>query len=265
MVLRDNLNRFLDELYSFESFEDYCVNGLQVEGKEQIKKIVFGVSFNIHLVNLASKQNADAIIVHHGIFDKGFFVLKGHKKKKVKMLLDSDISLFGIHLPMDAHPQLGHNALLLSAINADSVEPFEIGFTGKNVKKHSIDQMVDIFHEKLHNNKEFEETEKEDSLFSLSRRKGFTIFQNGPEIPQKIAVISGGSSYLFEKAVEQGVDTFVCGEMKEHIPSLSHETNTNYINLGHYYSEKPGILALMKHIEENLEVETEYMEIPNPI
>lgn len=264
MVLRDDLNRFLDELYSFDNFEDYCVNGLQVEGKEQIKKILFGVSFNIHLLNQAIEQNADAIIVHHGIFDKGLFVLKGHKKKKIKMLLTSDISLFGIHLPMDAHPQIGHNALLLSAINAGSVEPFEIGFTGENVKEHNIDQIVDIFHEKLHN-KEFEETEKEDSLFSLSRRKGFTIFQNGPEIPKKIAIISGGSSYLFEKAVEQGVDTFICGEMKEHIPALSVETNTNYINLGHYYSEKPGILALVKHIRENFQVETEYLEIPNPI
>lgn len=264
MIVRDELNRFLAELYHFENFEDYCVNGLQVEGKKQIEKIVFGVSFNLHLLDKAIEQKADAVIVHHGIFDKGFFVLKGHKKRKVKMLLDFEISLFGIHLPMDAHPQLGHNALLLAAIGAGSIEPFEIGFIGKNVKGHSISQLVDILHEKLHDS-DFEENNIENQFFSLSRQKGFIVLNNGPEIPEKIAIVSGGSSNLYEKAVELGVDTFVCGEIKEHIPALSHETHTNYINLGHYYSEKPGVLELMKHIRENFEVETEYVEIANPI
>jgi dinuclear metal center YbgI/SA1388 family protein len=264
MVLRDELNRYLAELYGFANYEDYCLNGLQVEGKERIEKILFGVSFNLHLIEKAIEKKADAIIVHHGIFDKGFFVLKGHKKKKVKMLLDYGMSLFGIHLPMDGHPELGHNALLLAAIGSRPLESFEVGFIGKNDKGHNIDQMVDIFHKELHVGGA-EENKIEDSLFSLSKRKGFTTLGNGPEIPEKIAVISGGAANLYERAIETGVDTFICGEIKEHIPALSYETGTNFINLGHYNSEKPGVLKLMTHIKENFDAAVEYVDIPNPV
>ncbi|MCK5056106.1 MAG: Nif3-like dinuclear metal center hexameric protein [Candidatus Aminicenantes bacterium] len=264
MVLRDELNSYLAELYRFENFEDYCENGLQVEGKEQIEKIVFAVSFNLHLVEKAIEQKADAIIVHHGIFGKGLFVLTGHKKKKIKMLLEHEISLFGIHLPMDAHPRLGHNALLLAALGAASIEPFGIGFTGENVKKYSLNRILEIFHEQLHD-RNFEEKEIKNGIFSFFKRKGFAVLNNGPEIPGRIALISGAASDLYEKAVENGADTFICGDIKEHIPALSYETGTNFINLGHYYSEKPGVLELMKHIRENFAVETEYVEIPNPV
>ena len=264
MVLRDELNRFLARLYNFDNFDDYCVNGLQVEGKEEINKILFGVSFNLRLLERAIEQKVDAIIVHHPIFDKGFFILKGHKKKKIKLLLDYDISLFGVHLPMDAHPRLGHNALLLSAVEAGNIEPFDVGFSGENVKQFSLDQIINIFYDKLQRGA-FPESGKEAPLFSLSQSKGFTILRNGPEVPKKISVITGASSDSYEKAVEAGVDTFICGEIREHIPALSYETGTNYIDLGHYYSEKPGVLALMEHIGKNFAVETAYVEIPNPI
>ena len=255
MVLRDELNRYLAEMYSFRDFEDYCLNGLQVEGKEQIEKIAFGVSFNLHLAAKTIEKKADALIVHHGIFGKDFFVLKGYKKKNIKMLLDHEVSLIGIHLPMDANPKLGHNALLLSAIGAPPVEPFEMGFIGENVEEHTIDRIVDIFHDMLH----------ERPATAADGRKGFITVRSGPDIPRKIAVISGGASNLYEKAIEAGADTFICGEIKEHIPALSYETETNFINLGHYNSEKPGILALMTHIEKKFDVEVEYVDIPNPI
>ncbi len=264
MVLRDELNLFLARLYAFESFEDFCENGLQVEGKEQIEKIVLGVSFNLHLLNKAVEAKADAVIVHHGIFDRGFFVLKGRRKKIVKLLLDHDISLFGIHLPMDAHPELGHSAQLLSYIKAGSVEPFELGFIGQNVKGYTLDRLLDIFHETLHP-RDVKDKLLEAPHFSLSEEMGFTVLRNGPDIPQKIVVITGGSSAYYEKAIELGVDTFICGEIKEKIPALSFETNTNFINLGHYYSEKPGMLALQKRLREEFTLETEFIEIPNPI
>lgn len=268
MVFRDELDRYLSELYGFGDFEDYCLNGLQVEGKEHIEKIAFGVSFNLRLVEKSIEKKADALIVHHGIFGKGFFVLKGHKKKNVKMLLDHEVSLIGIHLPMDANPKMGHNALLLSAIGARPVESFEMGFIGENVKGHTIDRVVDIYHEMLHDGDHERSAAAADgglSIFSLSSQKGFITIRNGPEIPGKIAAISGGASNLYEKAIEAGVDTFICGEIKEHIPALSYETSTNFINLGHYNSEKPGVLALMKHIKNKFDVEVEYVDIPNPI
>jgi len=266
MVLRDELNRFLSGLYKFENVEDYCENGLQVEGKEAIEKILFGVSFNRSFLEQAIKGKADAVIVHHGIFQQGVFKLKGTLKQRVKMLLDKNISLFGIHLPMDRHPELGHNALLLSFIGAESIEPFEIGFCGENVREYSLDRILEIFHEQLHPKRFLNsDRENEHSIFSLSIKHGFKVLGNGPAVPKRMAVITGESSGYYEKAIEIGVDTFVSGEIKEKIPSISYETQTNYVNLGHYFSEKPGVLALKKRIEENFDVQTEYIEVPNPV
>ncbi|NIM16507.1 MAG: Nif3-like dinuclear metal center hexameric protein [Candidatus Aminicenantes bacterium] len=266
MVLRDELNRFLADLYQYQNFDDYCENGLQVEGKEKIKNIVFGVSFNRPFLEKALEQEPDAIIVHHGIFQQGVFKLTGVLKQRVKMLLDHDISLFGIHLPMDGHLELGHNALLLKSIDAEGIEPFELGAWGENAKGHTLDRILEIFHKELHpEGFAGENNGDESSIFSLSKKHGFLILENGPEVPKKIAVITGGSSGYYEKAVEKGMDTFFGGDIKEKIPAISYETRTNFVNLGHYYSEKPGVLALKKLIAEKFVVQTDYIEIPNPV
>jgi dinuclear metal center YbgI/SA1388 family protein len=268
MIQRDDLNRFLAELYHYEYFEDFCENGLQVEGKEKIEKILLGVSFNLPFLQaaLSRGEKPDALIVHHGIFQQGVFKLKGPLKQKIKTLLEHEISLFGIHLPMDAHPEMGHNALLISSIGAANIEPLEVGFRGENVQRHTLDRILEIFHEQLHP-PDFtsDGQENENHIFSLSSRCGFTVLRNGPAVPRKLAVITGGSSAYYEKAIEKGVDTFFGGEIKEKIPALSLETHTNYVNLGHYFSEKPGVLALMKKIEDTFDVQTGYIEIPNPV
>jgi len=266
MISRDELSRFLADLYQYQNFEDYCENGLQVEGKEKIENIVFGVSFNRPFLEKAMEQKPDAIIVHHGIFQQGVFKLTGMLKQRVKMLLDHDISLFGIHLPMDGHPELGHNALLLKAIHAQGIEPLELGFRGKNAKGHNLDRILEIFHRELHpEGFAGDSAGDESSIFSLSKKHGFLVLENGPKVPGTIAVIAGGSSGSYEKAVEKGIDTFFCGDIKEQIPAFSYESRTNFVNLGHYYSEKPGVLALKKHIEDNFDVGTNYIEIPNPV
>jgi dinuclear metal center YbgI/SA1388 family protein len=266
MVLRDELNKYLAELYKFEDFEDACLNGLQVEGKEKIKNIQFGVSFNLPFLERAKKEHADAIIVHHGIFQQGAFFLKGVLKQRIKDLLDKDISLFGIHLPMDAHRVLGHNALLMSYIEAESVAPFELGWVGLNGRGYSLNHILRIFHQRLHPEEVVTKNDVEEygSAFSISTRWGFSVIKNGPKIPKKIAIISGKSSGYFEKALDKGVDTFISGDVKESIPALSYETKTNYINLGHYYSEKPGVLALKEKISQAFDVNTGYIELPNP-
>lgn len=266
MVSRDELNRFLADLYQYQNVDDYCENGLQVEGKEKIENIVFGVSFNRPFLEKAIKQEPDAIIVHHGIFQQGLFKLTGILKQRVKMLIDHDISLFGIHLPMDGHLELGHNALLLKSIDAAGIEPFEVGCWGENAKGHTLDRILEIFHKELHPEGFTEDsTGDEHSIFSLSKKHGFLVLGNGPKVPKKIAVITGGSSGYYEKAIEKECDTFFGGDIKEKIPAISYETRTNFVNLGHYYSERPGVLALKKLIAEKFAVQTDYIEIPNPV
>lgn len=266
MVKLSILNEFIKETYNVEQFEDYCFNGIQVEGKEEINTIIFGVSFNKEFLKKAISYKADAIIVHHGIFGKNFFSLKGVLKDKVKILLDNGISLIGIHLPMDAHPEYGHNAQLFKYIDAKILESFSVGFIGGNSSKKSIEDILDIFHEKLHfdNKKYYEKFEiQKNNVFNIKTKYGFQILQNGPMVPEKIAIISGGSSSYYEKAIELGVDTFICGEIKEQVPAISKETKTNFINIGHNNSEKPGVIKLMEIINSKFNVETKFINIDN--
>lgn len=260
------LENFLKKTYRFENFDDYCVNGLVVEGKNEIKKIGFGVSFNGSFLERSIASGCDAVLVHHGIFQKRFFILKGIEKRRLKKLLDNDMSLFGIHLPMDAHPEIGHNALLMKSIGAEITEPLKWGFFGKNKEGKSIKSIIDIFHKFLHPDGFLSnDMDAYDDEFNLSKKSGFMILENGPEVPDNIFIASGGSTDLYEEAVAMGADTFICGEIKEQIPAISLETKTNFINLGHYYSEKPGIIALMNLIKEKFKVETEFIEVPNPV
>lgn len=266
MILRNELEIFLESIYHYKNFDDWCENGLQVEGKEKIDKIVFGVSFNLPFLERAVEERADAVIVHHGIFQEGVFRLRGILKQKVKILLDRGISLFGIHLPMDANPMIGHSALLLKAMGAEKLEPFDVGFLGENVMEHSLGHILEIFHKTLHGEEAvINPGECKDPTFSFSVTHGFTVLENGPTVPRKLALMTGGSSGFYEKAVEMGADTFFGGDIKEKTPAFSLETGTNFVNLGHYFSEKPGILALKKKIDASFDVETVYIEIPNPV
>ncbi|MGE5340040.1 MAG: Nif3-like dinuclear metal center hexameric protein [Candidatus Omnitrophota bacterium] len=272
MIVQSILNQFLANLYRYGDFSDYCENGLQIEGKRHIERIRFGVSLNLPFIEKAIDQKADAVIVHHGIFQQGVFKLRGTLRHTVKMLLDNDISLYGIHLPMDAHPDMGHSAVLLKKIGAKNIMPFEkFGTRGENTNNYTLDHLLDLFHQFLHPSHPEPPSPGVQgepvpfSFFPLSSRHGFQVLRNGPEIPRTVVIMSGGSSGYYEQAVEQGADTFIGGDIKEKIPALSYETHTNFINLGHYFSEKPGILALMKLISESFGVDTEYIEIPNPI
>jgi len=194
------LEKFLQEKLNYEKFDDYCHNGLQVEGKKSITRIAFAVSFNLATLEKAIELNADAIIVHHGFFGKDYFNLRGINKTRVKLLLENNISLFGIHLPLDAHDEYGNNAQLFSFIGAKMEKPYEVGYIGNNVKKYSLDDMLDIFHEKLTiNNNISKRVETSPSIFTPKFKHKFSYLDNGPTIPQKIAIVSGGASSWYEK------------------------------------------------------------------
>lgn len=266
MISRDELTRFLAGLYEPGNFEDACENGLQVEGKEKIAKIIFGVSFNQPFLDRAMMEKPDALIVHHGIFQQGVFKLTGILKQKLKTLLDNGISLFGMHAPMDAHPEMGHGALLLASIGAQGIEPFlDWGARGVNAQEHTLDHILELFHKQLHPADFFPVQGINNPVFSLSVKHGFMVLQNGPQVPKNIAIITGGSSGYYDKAVAKGVDTYFGGDIKEKTPAFSLESRTNFINLGHYFSEKPGVLALKEKIEETFDVQTGYIEIANPV
>jgi putative NIF3 family GTP cyclohydrolase 1 type 2 len=146
------------------------------------------------------------------------------------------------------------------------------GFRGKNSRRYSLETMLVRFRQFLFSDCRPDAALRNESaaapmhpLYSFRHIHGFGVFQNGPEIPQNIAIISGGGAGEYERAVGEGIDTFICGEPKEQVPAISHETATNFIYLGHYNSEKPGVWALQDHLEKVFSVETEYIEFANSV
>jgi len=262
MIKRQELDIALRQLFRYEDYEDFCLNGLQIEGREMIKKIAFAVSYNILSVNEAVDKGADALIVHHGIFGKDFFSVTGREKLKIKTMLDADMSLFGIHLPLDGHRELGNNAQLAACISADIIEPFEVGFIVKNTAKLDRMGLLSAFHEKLG-------TQDEGAIkpegIKPGKTFGFDHCDFGPLVPEKIAIVSGGSGSYYEPALKKGIDTFIGGDIREQIPAIAYESKTNYFNLGHYWSETPGIKALQNWCEKKYNVETFFININNRI
>ncbi len=269
MIFRQELEQFLQETFQYGRFQDSCQNGLQIEGKPEIETIAFGVSFHLPLIEQAIQQRADAIIVHHGIFGKDFFTLTGTMREKIRLLLQHDMSLFGIHLPLDAHEQFGNNAELLRYLGAEIAAPFEVGYFGHNSQEYSLAQMLDIFHDRLHPEgflPPFADASTS-RLLAPTYRHGFLAYANGLEIPRKLAVLSGSAAREYRPNMlrDNGVDTYICGSVSEATAAISLETRTNFVNLGHYWSEKPGVLALKTEIEYRFGVNTVFLEVENII
>lgn len=266
-MLRTELEEFLSTTFQYDDFQDFCENGLQVEGKDDIQHLVCGVSFNLPLLREAIRLKADAILVHHGFFGKDFFTLRGVMREKIKLLLDHDMSLFGIHLPLDAHEEYGHNAQLFAALGVEELTPFDVGFLGGNTRQLSLTGMLDIFHRQLHSADFSGITDEGEhsSVLLPQRRHGFLYFANGPNIPQNLGIVSGGSAKYYRNALQLGVDTFIGGSVDEPTPALSYETGSNFVCIGHYWSEKPGIWAIQRAIEQKFGIRTTFVDVANMI
>lgn len=266
LLSRDELDKWLRDFFRVDTFEDYCHNGLQVEGAAEIRKVILGVSLNGLLLRAAIEAGADAVVVHHGFFGKEFFRLTGIRRKWAAILIQHNISLFGVHLPMDAHPVAGHNARLLKWMGAGSPEPLGPGFIAENTAGLGLDGLLERLERHLPNPGTPPPPTRHPGAetFNMEWRRGFQVLANGPEIPRVLAVISGGSSGMYETAVSRGVEAFFCGEIKEPVPAISRETATHFINLGHYRSEIPGILALRDELTSRFGLDARFADIPNP-
>ncbi len=235
------LENELNSIYKFDEFEDFCKNGIQVEGKKEVNRIILGVTITKDLIEHSIINNADAIIVHHGIFGKNFFELKGTLKSRIKLLLGKNISLIAIHLPMDAQPGIGHNKVIADIIGLDNLKSFNFGFSGDNVEKLSIENI----------NIKIIDYLKKSSGNSLNL-KNIKIIDYLKSIPNKITIISGDSYKYFEQAISEGTDLFICGTINEYIPPIAKENGKSIIALGHYNSETPGIIKLAQVLNEKL-------------
>ncbi len=260
-ISRQELLSAFNSLLQPERFTDYGPNGLQVEGKAQIRKIVSGVTASRALIEAAIFAKADAIFVHHGLFWRGQTgVVTGWMKERLKRLLSHDINLFAYHLPLDAHPELGNNVQLgqkLGFITSGACERGEI----KHFGEQSLGWMANI--EKIEQNPLQNPENLQKHLESTLKRPVAGVFVDKDAI-NSVAWCTGGAQSYFEAAIAAGADAFITGEMSEPQAHLARECGVAYFACGHHATERYGAPAVAAHVAEKLGIAHQFIEIDNP-
>jgi dinuclear metal center YbgI/SA1388 family protein len=247
------LIKFLDTILSPSNFIDSSLNGLQVEGKEQIKSVAVAVDAGLAVIADAINKSADILIVHHGIFWGKEERVIGARKKLLSTLLNADLSLYASHLPLDAHVQYGNNfqlAYLLELADIIPAVPYKgsfIGSKGTNKKGLSLEQLS----------------------IKLSALKGSIsaplILPFGPTIPEKVCIVSGSAADTLYNYQELDFDTFISGEPKQFAYHFAKENNLNVIFAGHYATETVGVIALGEEIKKRFGVAVQFLDHPTGI
>lgn len=254
MVHRDELVSALDEVLDAHGWPDFCPNGIQVEGRDQVRRIAVGVTACQELLDRAADWEADAVLVHHGLFWKSGDAVRVRRslKARLSVLLTRDISLLAYHLPLDAHERFGNNAVLARRLGAVAVEPaFELA--GRPIGLAcALAQPVPL--------EDFTATLTE----ALEGREPL-IVGAGPGRVERFGIVTGRSPRSVEEAVERGLDLFLTGEPAEEVVHLAREEGIHFVAAGHHATERFGVRALAEHIEASFDVETRFFDVPNPV
>ncbi len=248
MIERDALQSHLQQLLEADRFKDYGPNGLQVEGKREIHKVVTGVTASLALIDAAIAAKADAIVVHHGLFWRGQDGrVTGWMKHRLAQLIKNDINLFAYHLPLDAHATLGNNAqwgLQLGLVADAWFGDQNLGFIGPVPDGLDLTRLSELVTRKL-------------------GRAPVVVPGDGRAL-QRAAWCSGGAQGYFEGAIAAGVDVFLTGEISEPQAHYARETGVAFLACGHHASERYGVQAVGRHLEGQLGLQHEFVDIDNP-
>jgi dinuclear metal center YbgI/SA1388 family protein len=243
----------LDRLLEPQRFEDYCVNGLQVPGAEHVSTIATGVSANAELFELAARERAELLLVHHGLFwGPGVRAIDALLARRLRLLFDAGIALAAYHLPLDAHPRLGNNALLAHALGAGELVPFALSH-GQPVGFVATlpDDGIDV-------------QELIARVGEVTAREPL-VFDAGPERVKRVAIVSGaGADYLLDAAAA-GADALITGEIAERSMAIAREAGVHLIAAGHYATETLGVKRLGEHLGERFGLRHVFLDVPNPV
>jgi dinuclear metal center YbgI/SA1388 family protein len=251
---RLELLQAFDTLLQPARFKDYGPNGLQVEGKPEIQRIVSGVTASRALIEAAIEANADAIFVHHGLFWRGQSgVITGWMKQRLALLLAHDINLFAYHLPLDAHPTLGNNAQL--GLQLGLAAPAEGGRFGDN-ELGFLGQRSD--------GSAFACAEALAAHAELCLKRTVTLVPGAPGAIQNVAWCTGGAQSYFEAAIAAGAQAFITGEISEPQAHYARECGVTFIACGHHASERYGAPAVAGHVAAQLGLAHSFIDIDNP-
>ncbi|NBX53680.1 MAG: Nif3-like dinuclear metal center hexameric protein [Betaproteobacteria bacterium] len=252
-VHRDQLLAACESLLTPERFKDHGPNGLQVEGKPEIHKLVSGVTASKALIEAAIEGQADAILVHHGLFWRGQAgTVTGWMKQRLRLLLAHDISLLAYHLPLDAHPEWGNNAQLGQRL-------------GWRIESHFGDQLLGCLGQAVDNHVWPDAQSLAAHLHkALGRAPIWVGPTEGARPIQTVAWCSGGAQSYFESAIAAGADAFVTGEISEPQAHLSRETGVAFFACGHHATERYGAPAVAEHVASRLGLSHVFIDIDNP-
>ena len=250
MALLREVVDYLDHLLDTHSItQDQSKNGLQVQGKESVKKVIGGVDACLDLYKKASVGAADLIIVHHGeIWGEGIQSIAGHHFKRFEILLKHSISLYAVHLPLDVHPQLGHNAKIAEALGLLNPQRFaryadvDIGIFGRLSSSIPLPRLVNLINETLQTSAD---------LLDFSSKN-----------VTKIGIVSGAGTAALYECKEQGIECLVTGEIDHTCYHPAKELGISLIAAGHYKTEVPGIVAVLEKVENHFALDCKFVDIP---
>jgi dinuclear metal center YbgI/SA1388 family protein len=248
-VPRTTIVNYLDDLLQPTRFRDYCPNGMQVEGRSEVRRIVAGVTASQALIDIAIAKQADAILVHHGWFWKSEDGrITGYRKQRMASLLAHDLSLLAYHLPLDAHPELGNNAQLAARLGWQIDGRFgeqEIGF-------HGVLPAPTVAGEIARN-------------VSTVLGREPELIGDTRQLVKRIAWCTGGAQAYFEAALATGADMFVSGEISEQTVHLARETGMAYLAAGHHATERYGVQAVGELLAQVFGIQVDFVDIDNPV
>ena len=247
MTDRATLERQLNQWLEPTRFKDYGPNGLQVEGRAEVNRLVCGVTASLALIDAAIEAQADAILVHHGLFWRGQDGrVTGWMKQRLARLIQHDINLFAYHLPLDAHPELGNNAQLGKRLGWTADGRFgdqDLGFTAA-VEPTTLDAVGA-------------------QLRTLTGREVTTVPGDGRPL-RRVAWCTGGAQGYFESAIAAGADVFITGEISEPQAHYARETGVAFIAAGHHATERYGVQGVGERVAAELGLDVRFIDVPNP-
>jgi dinuclear metal center YbgI/SA1388 family protein len=252
MPSRDEIVEFCDELLEIDSFEDYGPNGLQVPGAAGVEKVATGVSANRAFIEAAIESGAQLAIAHHGLFWGGDpQALSEQMAGRLRALLGANVSLAAYHLPLDAHREIGNNALLCKGLEFELGDSFSllhgrpIGVTGRRAESITAAELTR-------------------RITELVGREPLA-FEDGPDQIESIGIVSGGASKQIGDAIDLGLDAYLTGEPSEPAMAEAREGGIHFFAAGHYATETFGVRRLGELIADRFGVEHEFIDIPNPV
>jgi dinuclear metal center YbgI/SA1388 family protein len=243
----------LDDLLDADSIQDYCPNGLQIEGRARVNRIIAAVSASRELFLRAVDHEADLVLVHHGLlWNSGTAApIIGSFRERLRILLENDISLVAYHLPLDRHSELGNAAQLARRLGLRSLEPFgehqgsPVGVCGVFSDPVPAEELIE-------------------AVASACGQEP-QVFDGNRTMVTSVGIVTGAAQREYHQAVAAGLDAYITGEATEWVMHQAAEDGVHYIAAGHYATERFGVVALGRWIQEHFDLEVNFIDLPNPV